>query len=425
MEYQSTTTAQTSDQLPSLRELLYVVMLRKAIVAAIFSTVIVVAAILVFGVISPKYEASATVIINVSQLAMPIVDGIPSDFEKLSTFQTQKDVIKSVVVASKVVDQLNLQETHILSNIEKAKRWLRDVRRTLGSWFGIERWQKPEDPRAAAIDAVYTRLEIVSKPESQALKISYSAHSAKEAKDTLKTIIEQYSNYYYARFQERAEGMRSYLETRVQDSNRKLASSEAAILEFRQRDRIDMTDSGSAQAQYANPNRPGFVGLTDNPQVQSEIKLNILSMEKDLQKLRTLYAEADPEIQDLRARIKRYTSALGQLPNKEVEWLRLKREQEANQDVAQNLRRNLERASMFAESSTDRIQVIQIIDPASADDEPVSPKPRLAMILAIVCGLLFSIMSAFVLDYLDPNIRSVRDAERSVGLKVLGSLSRL
>ena len=159
--------------------------------------------------------------------------------------------------------------------------------------------------------------------------------------------------------------------------------------------------------------------------MQSEIKLNILSMEKDLQKLRTLYAEADPEIQDLRARIKRYTSALGQLPNKEVEWPRLKREQEANQDVAQNLRRNLERASMFAESSTDRIQVIQIIDPASADDEPVSPKPRLAMILAIVCGLLFSIMSAFVLDYLDPNIRSVRDAERSVGLKVLSSLSRL
>lgn len=122
MEYQSTPTAQTSDQLPSLRELLYVVMLRKGIVAAIFSTVIVVAAILVFGVISPKYEASATVIINVSQLAMPIVDGIPSDFEKLSTFQTQKDVIKSVVVASKVVDQLNLQETRILSNIEKVKR---------------------------------------------------------------------------------------------------------------------------------------------------------------------------------------------------------------------------------------------------------------------------------------------------------------
>lgn len=417
-----------ADQLPSLQELFYVMLSRKRLVLSIFCTVVLTAAVLVFGVLSPKYEASTTVLINVAQIAIPISDGAPaSDFEKLSSFQTQKDVIKSVVVATEVVDKLQLQNSRALSNVEKLQLWVRDQRRLLGKWLGIDRWQRPEDPRAAAIEAVYTRLEIVSKPESQALKLSYRAYNPQEAEATLKAIIEQYSNYYYSRFQERARGMQSYIETRLADSNAKLAASEAAALAFRQSDKVDISEmrdrSGANSINEAG--RPSLGGLTDNPQVQNELKLYILNMEKELQSLITMFSDRHPQVIDLRARIKRYSAALNSLPNKEVVWLRLKRELEANQEVVLNLRRSLERTRMFAESNTERIQVIQVIDPASVEDTPVSPKPRLAMFLAVISGLLFAIMSAFVADYLDPTIRSIRDAERSVGIRVLGSLSRM
>ncbi|CAM8630663.1 Polysaccharide chain length determinant N-terminal domain containing protein [Comamonadaceae bacterium] len=417
-----------TDQLPSMKELFYVILSRKRMVLGIFLTVVMAATVLVFGVLSPKFEASTTVLINVAQIAMPITDGAPaSDFEKLSSFQTQKDVIKSVVIASEVVDKLKLQDTRALSNMEKLKLWVREQRRVAGKWLGIAKWQKPEDPRAAAIEAVYTRLEIVSKPESQALKLIYRAYNPDEAQATLNTIIEQYSNYFYVRFQDRAQGMQSYIETRLADSNGKLAASEEAVRTFRQADKIDISElrDRSGVNSISEPGRPAIGGLTDNLQIQNEVRLYILSMEKELQALITMYSDSHPQVLDLRARIKRYSTALSSLPNKEVEWLRLKRELEANQEVVMNLRRSLERTRMFAESTTERFQIIQVIDPASADDTPVSPKPRLAMFLALVSGLLFAIMSAFVLDYLDPTIRSIRDAERSVGIRVLSSLSRL
>jgi uncharacterized protein involved in exopolysaccharide biosynthesis len=417
-----------TDQLPSLQELFYVILSRKRLVLSIFFTVVSAAAVLIFGVLSPKYEASTTVLINVAQIAMPISDGAPaSDFEKLSSFQTQKDVIKSVVVATEVVDNLNLKDSRALSKVEKFQLWLRDQRREVGKWLDIPNWQRPEDPRVSAIEAVYSRLEVLSKPESQALKLSYQAYNPQEAEATLKAIIEQYSNYFYSRFQDRAQGMQSYLEARLADSNTKLAASEAAVLAFRQSDKVDLSELrdrlGPDSVKEAS--RPALGGLTDNPQVQYEIKLYILNMEKELQSLITMYSDTHPQIIDLRERIKRYSAALNSLPNKEVVWLRLKRELEANQEVVLNVRRNLERTRMFAESNTERIQVIQVIDPASVDETPVSPKPRLAMLLAIVSGLLFAMMSAFVSDYLDPTIRSIRDAERSVGIRVLSSLSRM
>jgi polysaccharide biosynthesis transport protein len=70
------------------------------------------------------------------------------------------------------------------------------------------------------------------------------------------------------------------------------------------------------------------------------------------------------------------------------------------------------------------MQIIAVLDPAIADGEAVSPKTRVAMILAIIIGLAFGIIFAFVLDYLDPTIRTVRDTERSLGLRVVGSLPR-
>jgi G-rich domain on putative tyrosine kinase len=167
-----------------------------------------------------------------------------------------------------------------------------------------------------------------------------------------------------------------------------------------------------------------MLGITDNPQIQNEMKLAVLHMEDALRKLLPFYTEKDPEVLELRRRIANYQAVLNALPAKEIEFFRLKRELEANQEAVTFLRRNVERARLFSESGTDNMQIIAVLDPAIADGEAVSPKTRVATVLAIIIGLVFGIIFAFVLDYLDPTIRTVRDTERSLGLRVVGSLPR-
>lgn len=422
-----------TEALPSMRELIFVMMLHKVLIAFVFLAVMGAAAVTVFYLRSPLYEASSTVVINVGNIAMPMMDGVPpSDFEKLSTFQTQKDVIKSVAIAAPVVDALGLTETRAMSRVELMRIWVRDQRRALGAALDIERWKKPEDPRAAAIEAILTNLEIISKPESQALKITYRAHDAKEAEATLKRLIADYSAYFYARYQQRAEGMMAYLETQSTQVREKLTSAELAMLNFRRRDTMTLDEispsatNARAVIDRTNPgqNDPSLVGITDNAKVQDELKLNILAMEQELRKLRAMYSDTTPEVRDLRARIDRYVAALNTLPGRELQLYRLKRALDTNQEVYLHINRNIERARIYAEGGMDRTRIITIVDAASVDDDPVSPKPRLAMMLALVFGAAMAIAAAFVLDYLDPTIRSVRDVERTTGLRVLGSLRK-
>jgi uncharacterized protein involved in exopolysaccharide biosynthesis len=465
-DHKAAAAAVRPDAPPTLNDLLFVILARRWLVLGIFATVLATTSVLVGYVLSPLYEASSTVLINVGSISTPLIDGMPpSDFEKLSTFQTQKDIISSVDVIAPVVDRLHLAERRKLSRLELFGIWYRDQKRKLGKTFGIERWQKPDDVRGGAIDAVLKNLEVVTKTDSQVLRIVYRARDPAEAQETLQALVNQYTGRFYEAMRGRAGGLEKYLDTQLEITKKQLAASEAALLDFRRRDRIVLDDrpiprrarEGADNDTSALPNlsastahpdhdkqRPdgrteapskqraaddqgpmqgsAMVGITDNAQIQNELKMYVLSMQDSLRKLVPMYTDSDPEVVELRRRIANYESVLNSLPAREIEYLRLKREYEAVQDTYSVLRKNVERARLFAEAGTDRMQIVVVQDAATAGADPVSPKSKLAIGLAAVFGLVFGVICAFTLDYLDPSIRSIRDAERVTGLRVLGAL---
>lgn len=65
---------------------------------------------------------------------------------------------------------------------------------------------------------------------------------------------------------------------------------------------------------------------------------------------------------------------------------------------------------------------LQVIDRAIPPLGPVSPKPALNMIFGGLIGLLLGCGVAFAVDRLDRRIRSQSDAERELGLPVLGAI---
>jgi succinoglycan biosynthesis transport protein ExoP len=68
---------------------------------------------------------------------------------------------------------------------------------------------------------------------------------------------------------------------------------------------------------------------------------------------------------------------------------------------------------------------LSIIEQAQLPYSPVSPNVKMNVLLAAAVGLVLAVSAAFVLEYLDDTIKSTDDLNTSLGLTVLGSVSRI
>lgn len=67
----------------------------------------------------------------------------------------------------------------------------------------------------------------------------------------------------------------------------------------------------------------------------------------------------------------------------------------------------------------------RLVNPAVVMSSPVKPKKLLVITIAAILGILAGVALVFMLDYLDNTLHSVADAERRLGVDVLGTLQIL
>jgi capsular exopolysaccharide synthesis family protein len=65
---------------------------------------------------------------------------------------------------------------------------------------------------------------------------------------------------------------------------------------------------------------------------------------------------------------------------------------------------------------------VSIAEPAIKPVVPIRPKPLLNVTLALIVGLMIGIGFAFLLEYLDISVKTAEEAERLLGLPVLGQI---
>lgn len=412
----------------SLRELAAILFLRKKLILSIFTGTVAVSAFLFFYFISPTYEVKSTLIIDTSDLIIPLVDAPPiSDLDKLTNFHTQKDILASDMMAAQVVDRLALDKARELSRWELVKLELKALRRPLGEYFGIASWTKPHDPRAASIDAVVSNLTATSKAESRAIVLTYRARNPREAADTLNTLVDVYRAYFHGLINRRAAGITQYLETQIRKVKQDLIRDEQALLEFKQRDtaELEALNGGQDKDPVAPSTPPSITGITDNEIAQNQIKLYLLSLEDEMRKLVVQYSPVDPQVLSVKRRIESYSKLLAKIPERELEHHRLRRSLELNQEMYTFLLKNLEKARMVEAGNSAAMTIITVMQKAVGNDDPVSPKKWANMAICGVFGLIFAMVCALVSDYMDHTVRTVRQVQRVLGLRVLGSLPRI
>jgi polysaccharide biosynthesis transport protein len=115
-------------------------------------------------------------------------------------------------------------------------------------------------------------------------------------------------------------------------------------------------------------------------------------------------------------------SALSQVPEQMYRLAQLERRVQttektylALQDRYQQLR--------IAEEST--LANAQVIEPALLPKQPISPRPKLNLVLAILVGLMLGIGIAALQEALDNSLQSGEDVERELGLPLLGMVGTI
>lgn len=110
------------------------------------------------------------------------------------------------------------------------------------------------------------------------------------------------------------------------------------------------------------------------------------------------------------------------LDRKGVEYAALVREADSNRALYQNL---LEQAKSIGLSSDLQRSNVRILDKATTPRAPVNPVGRLGMLLAAIASMTFAAGLGFVVEYLDPRIRTLDEVSDQLGLPLLGYVEQL
>ncbi len=143
----------------------------------------------------------------------------------------------------------------------------------------------------------------------------------------------------------------------------------------------------------------------------SSLGATVAALDKQIQANRELIASTSQQQDEIHRKLAQYAQLKKEFDTAQEHLSKLEREQ-------QEARANQYRAQHAV--SISKLSAASTPDPA----RPVSPKPLLFTIAAFLASSLIAVALAFFLDHFDHTLRSSVEAERYLGLPVLGSVKK-
>ena len=184
-------------------------------------------------------------------------------------------------------------------------------------------------------------------------------------------------------------------------------------------DLLDMEIQRERLLQKFTPKYQEIINLNNEiaatkEKIENEIH-QIVEMEEA--SIRALKAEENA----LRNSISQIKGELSDLTQKEYEYSQISRGIDDNREVYSMLLKQREEARISLAKLQKGVK-IKVISPAVAPTEPVKPKKRLNVLLAIFLGIFGGLGLAFFIEYFDHTINNPAELEKYTGMNVLGSV---
>jgi capsular exopolysaccharide synthesis family protein len=148
---------------------------------------------------------------------------------------------------------------------------------------------------------------------------------------------------------------------------------------------------------------------------RNDLIVETLNLEMDLDALRA-------KERALLEAIKEYEGESASLPAKELELLRLSRQQQLYEKLYLMLNEKREEARI---AQAGEIGNARVLDPARVPTRPIRPRPLLNLFLALVFGTTSATMTCVGLKPSARRIHTLADAERALDLRVLGEVPHI
>ena len=151
------------------------------------------------------------------------------------------------------------------------------------------------------------------------------------------------------------------------------------------------------------------IKVSDPLVARDETITSLLSLESEIFSLE-LKMEETRKLRDI------YNEKLIELPDKQLEFARLGRDEAVLTQNYTLLRQKLEEAKIKLISQSGKVQ---LLDSARKPKNPVTPNHRKDILQGVIFSIILSIVFIFALEFFDNSVRTMKDIE-DLGLTVLG-----
>jgi len=418
-------------------------------------------AVLVLLLVSKKYTATATVVIDAKP--DPLAPFAYAGSLAPSVMPTQVDIITSDRVARRVVRNLKLVENPaIREQWESSGKDSGDIETWLINYF------------------LWRNLDVRPGRESNVITVSYEANDPQFAAVLANSFVQAYLDTVLELRVEPAKQYSSFFDARAKEARDALEQAQNRLSAFQRESGVVMTDermdietqrlnelssqlvllqslsadSGSRAAQAATGSGDKLLEVNSNP-VVAGLRADLSRLEARLQEFNAKLGERHPQVVELKANItetrnrmeaevKRLSAGVGvtnsmtrqregqvraDLEAQRAKVLRMKQVRDEGSLIIRDLENAqrtydqiLQRKSQTNLESQATASNIGLLSQAVPPVEASSPRVALTLIVALVLGVLAGLAAVLLAELVDRRLRNVEDVEEGLGLVFLGSL---
>jgi len=340
----------------------------------------------------------------------------------------------------------------------------------------------PSNPYSKVAGIVQDKITVDSIRDTKLVEVSYTSSDPTLSADIVNTLAEEFINFSVQKRYENTQQASDFLSEQIASLREDLASKEREIQKYGEEKklvflndqessavnafselnqaytqaRIERINTEANYREFKDLDVDSLPEFVNNPTIQ-ELKTEYARLKSDYKEKIKLYKPDYPDMVQLRARIdsvkdeiskavdalgsdyqaslKREQNLLNNLNRQRTEVAQMKsdaiRYNSLNIEI-ENIQNTLSSLILKQRDTLISSRIgelnssnIVIIDKGEVSDNPVSPKKKLNLILALLFGVFGGVGLCFLLDYVDNTIKGPEDVERLSSLPSLGAVSYL
>ena len=403
-------------------------------------------------------------------------------------FRTRYEMLKSRVLALKVIEQENLESSlRSAGDPPEAFKPFFDFFSLpdLGQYFETDDGafgEGEEKPEEDITDLFAKKLQVQAINETHLVQIFFEGTSPAEAQQVVNSIINNFIQLQIDTRSETGEYAKEFLRRELEKARQNLQDAEEKLVSYSNKNGILNIDVGqsryvqklnnlsgalvdaeirrtAAESIYREMQNTGSVSTVITNPVITGLKAQLVTLEGEYQEKLKLFKPNYPDMQrllqqvnNLKAQLRNELSVIKNSLQSDFESARRQEEKlraevkrfdnklyslQGSSTEFNTLKRDVEASGSLYNGLLKRLEEvgvasaanantsnITIIDPAREPRKKYRPNPKLNIVVGALAGLLLGLGLAFLRDSLDQSIQTTADLEKFTGLPVLGAIPR-